>query len=565
MPDIRIKDLEIVSGQEPDMLDEDFATTFYVTFMVSGKVLAALCNKQERVMEQYLTQLKRDRKEHLLIRILHNPLDSRQKRAVAEIMKIIRRKVQTELAYYMADEGAELKRLQGVEFDVNSSWQPGVIVDPRSGTVTFKEVEVSAWGDMNVPEDTSSRRWASRRKVPMSRKTRVSAADVPPDVKQFAETIGSYAKRAFPRGFFRWSPWGSGTLSFTATTLGKQDWANGIAENDPSFSKWMIHRAYTDEGLAPKMAIDMLVGGHVYGPNHSDPVKVGWRKKTGTPDQILRHMQNYFIKLRAVFDRHPDLGGKTAARRASMNNLRRRLAKLAHDNPELRQHLVPLLRKYAAAKTDDEKAIRKAADDLIKLSKAGGEVKVVNEDEWFGGYGGSDPDNPYLTFRFEREVPGSKRRLFCDVYVRIKDGKVYYIVDPYGKKGITPSPAKAWATADGILWPHGHPASFTTLAADILKKWEQKWGRIQAKKSGKEWSWMVPVDEAQERGLRTDVQNTPGLGLATGWQYVQSTGTYYYQADPTIQYTTFIQGLGVPGARMFWKVFVSKTVPPNVD
>jgi hypothetical protein len=180
----------------------------------------------------------------------------------------------------MADEGAELGRLQGVEFDVNSSWQPGVIVDPRSGIVTFKEVEVSAWGDMDVPEHTSGR-WASRRKAQM---TRISAANVPPDVKQFAETIGSYAKRAFPEGYFSWKVSGLGggakSLFFVATTQGKKDWANGIMENDPSFSRWVIHGDFTDEGLAPKMAIQMIQGGSVHGPNYSDGIKVGWRKKT---------------------------------------------------------------------------------------------------------------------------------------------------------------------------------------------------------------------------------------------------------------------------------------------
>jgi hypothetical protein len=88
------------------------------------------------------------------------------------------------------------------------------------------------------------------------------------------------------------------------TTTGKADWANGIYENDPSYNTFWIHEAFTAEGLLPVMKIEISQGGDVCGPNASHCTKVGWRNKTGTPDQILKHVQAYYTKLRLVFDAH---------------------------------------------------------------------------------------------------------------------------------------------------------------------------------------------------------------------------------------------------------------------
>jgi len=35
-------------------------------------------------------------------------------------------------------------------------------------------------------------------------------------------------------------------------------------------------------------------------------VKFGWRKKTGTPEQLLKHLDNYFKKMRKVVDANKD-------------------------------------------------------------------------------------------------------------------------------------------------------------------------------------------------------------------------------------------------------------------
>lgn len=141
--------------------------------------------------------------------------------------------------------------------------------------------------------------------VPLLRKT--AAPVVPPDVQQFMDTLQRSAKLAFPGGTFGWraeANYGGkpSTLFIQFTTQGKQDWQNGIIHNDPSLTQLWVHNAFTDGGFLPVLKIEMSMGGKVFGPSHRDALKVGWRDKTGTPEQILGYLKAYLLKLKAVYD-----------------------------------------------------------------------------------------------------------------------------------------------------------------------------------------------------------------------------------------------------------------------
>ena len=99
-------------------------------------------------------------------------------------------------------------------------------------------------------------------------------------------------------------------------TLGKDksEWANGIVHNDPMHHVFSIAYGQIDKdgNLAEKIKIELpMVGGwlQISSKNPhlaSDRVKIGWRKKTGTPEQVLAHLGKYFQKAKALVQKHKD-------------------------------------------------------------------------------------------------------------------------------------------------------------------------------------------------------------------------------------------------------------------
>jgi len=88
----------------------------------------------------------------------------------------------------------------------------------------------------------------------------------------------------------------------------RDGWPGGIIENDRAF-----HRIFVGNGeigrdgtLPPKLKAELLVGGAVYGPNVTNKVRVGWRNRTGTPEQIVKHLTAYFDRLSGTIQSHPD-------------------------------------------------------------------------------------------------------------------------------------------------------------------------------------------------------------------------------------------------------------------
>lgn len=166
MAHITVKNVDLVPGQEPDGYDEEFATSMYATFKVGGKVLAALLNKQERVLGKALGQLKK--KPDALLRLLSSP-QGRAARAMAEIRLHLQRAAKREMTQWAFGEGMGLRSFDPIDFDVDSNWRGSVFIDERNQEVTFKDIELSAGGtldtggDVEVSSRSNSWRWASSR------------------------------------------------------------------------------------------------------------------------------------------------------------------------------------------------------------------------------------------------------------------------------------------------------------------------------------------------------------------------------------------------------------------
>ncbi len=88
----------------------------------------------------------------------------------------------------------------------------------------------------------------------------------------------------------------------------KDGWPNGIIENDRAFHRIFVGNGEiaTDGTLPPRLKAELLTGGTVYGPNVTNRVRVGWRNRTGTPQQIVKHLSTYFGRLNGAIQSHPD-------------------------------------------------------------------------------------------------------------------------------------------------------------------------------------------------------------------------------------------------------------------
>lgn len=113
-------------------------------------------------------------------------------------------------------------------------------------------------------------------------------------------------RKHFPKSLFRvrfepeMKP--SVTVVF-AIAGGKGEVPNGIMQNDLSYTTIFIWGMDKEGNLQPTLQFDYSQGGRIMvkPPEGSHlafgNVKVGLRKKKGTPEQLLKHIDNYFAKL----------------------------------------------------------------------------------------------------------------------------------------------------------------------------------------------------------------------------------------------------------------------------
>mgnify|MGYP003645844243 CR=1 FL=1 len=130
--------------------------------------------------------------------------------------------------------------------------------------------------------------------------------------EEWGAAIEKEYKKHFPKGKFSAKDH-KGLGRYLSVSFGIQDpkkWANDIAGNDPALHSILLD--LNDDGTFPtKITADMGQGGSM-AIKSTNPhmaygrVKFGWRKKTGTPDQLLKHMTNYFAKMKKVVDANQD-------------------------------------------------------------------------------------------------------------------------------------------------------------------------------------------------------------------------------------------------------------------
>ena len=152
-----------------------------------------------------------------------------------------------------------------------------------------------------------------------SRSHRRASVETPPEVTDFLAKIEASFRRYFKTGWFKTkvskSSRGRGPLApqigdlyiqFSLLPKGQQ--SNGIIQNDPSYNTfWMFGSWNAEEGLKPRIKIEMSQGNRLWGPNASNSEKIGWRNGTGSSASILRKFDKYFAKLRGMVDASDDL------------------------------------------------------------------------------------------------------------------------------------------------------------------------------------------------------------------------------------------------------------------
>jgi len=124
---------------------------------------------------------------------------------------------------------------------------------------------------------------------------------------ELAKAIEAAIKKHFPKSHVK--VWvhkggiGGTTIGLDFAVAGdKSQVANGIWHNDISLTRGTIYGLEPDGNLKPTLEFDPALGGSILTkPTEKymafGKLKVGLRKKKGTPEQILKHLDSYFAKL----------------------------------------------------------------------------------------------------------------------------------------------------------------------------------------------------------------------------------------------------------------------------
>jgi hypothetical protein len=140
-------------------------------------------------------------------------------------------------------------------------------------------------------------------------------------VDEFMKALDSEIRKIFPKSFIRISASTNlGASIWLVFALGKDksEFTNGIIENDPLLHKIMIGWNSFAEGhfIKDKIVAELSQGGSLTvdpapGSRYFyDRVKIGWRKKTATPEKMVKSIGDYFRKMKKVtkdnWDRVPE-------------------------------------------------------------------------------------------------------------------------------------------------------------------------------------------------------------------------------------------------------------------
>jgi len=130
------------------------------------------------------------------------------------------------------------------------------------------------------------------------------------DGNEMASDIQDTIQKIFPKSFVSarfQSNIAPGITLFFALGKDKNEWGNGIIHNDPMHH--VIHIGTGEFGangeIPNKIKMDAGVGGKLYVDGFTR-IKLGWRLKNGTPEQIVKTLKDYFMKARKLYDENKD-------------------------------------------------------------------------------------------------------------------------------------------------------------------------------------------------------------------------------------------------------------------
>jgi hypothetical protein len=125
------------------------------------------------------------------------------------------------------------------------------------------------------------------------------------------DTIQKIFSKSFVSARFQ-SNIAPGITLFFALGKDKSEFENGIVHNDPMHH--VIHIGtgeFGENGEIPnKIKMDAGIGGKLYvlgkETMSGDRIKLGWRMKNGTPEQIVKTLKDYFTKARKIYDENKE-------------------------------------------------------------------------------------------------------------------------------------------------------------------------------------------------------------------------------------------------------------------
>jgi hypothetical protein len=233
---------------------------------------------------------------------------------------------------------------------------------------------------------------------------RVSGEEGSPEAKEFISKIETMYKKQFPKGMFNAGvrkSIGSPYISIEIGIIPREKQAHNIAMNDDGYHAFMMS-LMNDGSMPEKLSIDANQGGSLKvkpekGSHYAmGSVKFGWKKKSGTLDQVLKHMDLYFKKMRSVVDANLEniYGGSEFieslredsddAYRAKVDGLRKRVSELHTSVKNLTDKIQAMVAKNKGMKHDDPKwdAARekmnamegKRSDQRAKIEELGAKI-----------------------------------------------------------------------------------------------------------------------------------------------------------------------------------------------
>ena len=132
--------------------------------------------------------------------------------------------------------------------------------------------------------------------------------------QEFVPMIEKTIKKHFPKSFIAVSFKNHLTshIGITFTVGSKSDWSNGIWQNDISATSMIIFNFEESGDIKNKLQLDPnMAGSFLVKPDEGSymaygRVKVPIRKKTGTPEQILKSIDKYFSDLKKALKANKD-------------------------------------------------------------------------------------------------------------------------------------------------------------------------------------------------------------------------------------------------------------------